>query len=207
MRCVGLKDQTDAEPLAPLKIIMLDNVIRVFLQGLSNVDVQKDATKIFTMTNTFLRNVYNLAEEARRAKIEPGKLFFEQMRANEISFYKDLAERNLTRHQLETLLTSDNTKSLYHNKQQLFQWAVYADPSQFFHPPQPFYFPQSLIPSNISNDNKTSVERPSQAMKLLLGSHTPINFQTLKTEVNIFLAILNSLFITLMILLPRTTKN
>lgn len=57
------------EPLALLKKITLDNVMRAFFQGVSNINVQKDATRGFTMFHVFLGKGYNLVEKAKKIKI------------------------------------------------------------------------------------------------------------------------------------------
>ena len=129
MQKVNLKNQSELEPLVPLKVAMLDNIMRAFFQSFSDINVQKNAIKGFTISYAFLKKVYNLAEEARKTKIEFGKLFEKQMRVSELSFYKQLAEKNFPKHQLEAFLTYYHTKASLHphsNKQQAF-WSVYAD--------------------------------------------------------------------------------
>ena len=63
------------DPLAFLTLTILNNVMRACFQGFSNINVQKNAIKSFMMFHVFLKKVYNLAEKAKKIKIEFGKFF------------------------------------------------------------------------------------------------------------------------------------
>ena len=50
-----------------------------------------------------LKHIYNLAEEARRTNLEIRKLDDEKKKADELQFYKDIAQRNMSTTQIEAL--------------------------------------------------------------------------------------------------------
>jgi hypothetical protein len=52
-----------------------------------------------------LKIIYQLIEETRRINIEIQKLYDEEIRQNELSFYRELAQQSLSQIKIETMLT------------------------------------------------------------------------------------------------------
>lgn len=121
-------------------------------------------------------------------KMKLGKFFSQQMRANKLSFHKDLIEKYLPRHQLEALFTSYHTKFQYPSKQSSFEWAIYSDPHQLLppYPPQSPYLSQSFVP-HIFNDTKIFAGRSNKGNEAVRKSD--VAFRSLpdrKTSKNAF---------------------
>ena len=133
MQRVGAKDRPAATPststLTLLESAMLDTILRSFIRGLSDPETRKEATRGMASSERSLRSIYQLAEEARRTNIEVKKLFEEELKQDELTFYKQLAQRNLGKHQIETLLTSYHAeKTRVHNPGP--SWSFHVDPPE-----------------------------------------------------------------------------
>ena len=106
MQRVGAKDRTAGIRLSLLESAMLDNIMRAFIKGMADHTIRQEAARSMVSTDRLLRNIYNVAEETRRANIEVQKLLNEELKADELDFYKQLAESNLPKQKINTLLTS-----------------------------------------------------------------------------------------------------
>ena len=97
---------------------MLNIILRAFIRDLLNSKIKKKITKDMISSNRSLRTIYQLTKEARRINIEIKKLFDEKLKYDELSFYKNLTQRNLSRHQIETLLTEYHVAKLHAQQQE-----------------------------------------------------------------------------------------
>ncbi|KAL8845914.1 MAG: hypothetical protein Q9221_008958, partial [Calogaya cf. arnoldii] len=103
---------------------ILDTILRAWIRGLSDVDIRKESTRGMASVDRLLRNLYNLAKEARRTKIELDKLVEEERKANKLSFYKTVVQKNMTPVQIEALMTqfripaTENRSWSFHNDYQ-----------------------------------------------------------------------------------------
>ena len=82
---------------------MLENIVRAFLRGLNNQEIRKEAARGMTSADRSLRNVYALAEEARRTNLEIQKSLNEDTKSRELRFYKSHFELNVPKHQVASL--------------------------------------------------------------------------------------------------------
>ena len=105
---------------------MLNIILRAFIKDLLNSEIRKKTTKDMISSNRSLRTIYQLAEKTRRINIEIKKLFDEKLKYDELSFYKNLTQRNLFRHQIKILLTKYHAVKLQTQKQE-FQWLIYEN--------------------------------------------------------------------------------
>ncbi|KAK4697103.1 hypothetical protein P7C71_g925, partial [Lecanoromycetidae sp. Uapishka_2] len=85
---------------------MLDTILRAFIRGLNDTTIRKEATRGMAASDRSLKNIYSLAEEARRTNIEIQKLWDKEVKSDELHFYKKLAQTNIPQNQIDTLLTS-----------------------------------------------------------------------------------------------------
>ena len=53
-----------------LKLAILDIILRAFIRELNNLSIRQKATREIIFANRLLRNIYSLAEEARRINLE-----------------------------------------------------------------------------------------------------------------------------------------
>ncbi len=144
MQRVGAKDRpalTSSTTLTLLESAMLDTILRAFIKGISDHIVQREATRGMAAADRSLKSIYNLAEEARRTNLEIQKLFEEEVKSKELVFYKDLAERNMSKSQIDALMTA------YHSAATPNQgpgWTFHSDPPQF--QPAPPLMPATYRP-------------------------------------------------------------
>ena len=109
-----------------LESVMLNIILRAFIKNLFDSKIRKKVIKNMISSNRSLRTIYQLIEKIRRINIEIKKLFDKKFKYDELSFYKNLAQRNLSRHQIEILLTEYHVAKLQIQKQK-FQWSIYED--------------------------------------------------------------------------------
>lgn len=69
---------------------MLDTILRAFIKGLNDNEIRMEVTRGMASSDRSLRNIYQLAEEARRTNLELQKLFDEEVKTDELRFYKSL---------------------------------------------------------------------------------------------------------------------
>ena len=105
MQRVEIKNRSfsDIIFLTLLESVMLNIILRVFIKKMSDFVIQKETIRIMTSQNKSLRSVYNLAEKARRINLKIQKLFEQKMKIKKLQFYKNLAQRNLIKSQIEAL--------------------------------------------------------------------------------------------------------
>ncbi len=128
---------------------------------ISDHTVQKEATRGMAATDRSLKSVYNLAEEARRSNLEIQKLFEEEMKSKKLIFYQDLAERNMSKSQIDALMTAYQS-SAASNKGP--GWTFHSDPPQIQSAPPP-------IPSSYRSENADqafNTYRPEVAERALM---------------------------------------
>ncbi|KAL9076268.1 MAG: hypothetical protein Q9161_000984 [Pseudevernia consocians] len=103
--------------------------MRAFIRGLNDHEIRKEATRDMASTDRSLYMIYNLAEEARRTNAEIQKLLDEEVKSDQLSFYKSLVERNVSKQQVASLLASHQAsrmpKPLQHHA-----WSFHQDPPQ-----------------------------------------------------------------------------
>ena len=140
MSRIGAKDRPpstpSATPFTALESAMLDTILRAFIRGLNDQSIRQEATRGMASADRSLRNVYSLAEEARRTNLEVQKLREEDAKSNELRFYKSLVERNYPEQQVASLRASFQQKD-----QPQRQWSFHQEPSQ--RPPGPAFPPPS----------------------------------------------------------------
>ena len=85
---------------------MLNIILRGFIKSILNSEIRKKITRDMTFNDRSLRTIYQFAEKARRINIEIQKLFKKELKQNELTFYKNLAQKNIFKHQIQSLLTS-----------------------------------------------------------------------------------------------------
>lgn len=106
MQRVGAKDRpapNSSTTLTLLESAMLDTILRAFLKGIRDHAVRREATRGMAAADRSLKSVYNLAEEARRTNLEIQKIYEEEVKSKQFTFYKDLAERNMSKNQIDAL--------------------------------------------------------------------------------------------------------
>jgi hypothetical protein len=168
MQRVGAKDRpalTSSTTLTLLESAMLNTILRAFIKGISDHTVQKEATRGMTATDRSLKSVYNLAEEARRTNLEIQKLFEEEMKSKELIFYKDLAERNMPKSQIDALMTAFHPTSAPNKGP---GWTFHSDPPQFQPTPPPMpptYKPEIADRALILNPNRGNMGSKPPARK------------------------------------------
>jgi hypothetical protein len=95
--------------LSSLKFTMLDTILRAFIRELFDLEIRKKATREMILGDRFLRMIYQLAKKARRINLKIQKLYDEELRRDELEFYKNLTQNNLSRHQIEVMFTFYHT--------------------------------------------------------------------------------------------------
>ena len=145
MQRVGAKDRSLVQlpvdsTLTTLESTMLDTILRAFIRGISDIKIRQEATRGMASANRSLKNIYLLAEEARRTSLEIQKLFDEEIRSDELSFYKSLAQQNLSKTQIDSLLTAYQAKKQEQPAKP--RWTFNPDPVVEIMPSQlPTYYP------------------------------------------------------------------
>jgi len=107
MQKYGARDRS-----ATLKVLslaessLLDTVLRQWVKGLYDSKIKQKAAEGMAPSDRSLRKVYTMATEARRVKLEISKLMEDEAKENDLMFYKNVAERNLTPIQIESMRAS-----------------------------------------------------------------------------------------------------
>ena len=94
-----------------MKSAVLKMMIKVFVRELMNEDIQLRVIEDLITSNKLLRNVYFLAETARKIKIKLKKMIDEREKLRKLQFYKSLIQKNMFRTQIETFFTIYDKKS------------------------------------------------------------------------------------------------
>ncbi len=91
--------------LSFLESIMLDIILRTFTRELFNSKIRRKAIREMISSDRSLKIIYQLTEETRRTNIEIQKLYDEEVRQNELSFYRELTQQSLSQIKIEAMLT------------------------------------------------------------------------------------------------------
>jgi len=157
---------------------------RAFLRGLNDTEIRREATRGMGSPNRSLRAVYTLAEEARRTNLEINKMFEEELELDELEFFRDLARKNLPKHQLDALLTSYHAEKAQRHHQGP-RWGVRPDvPDTGIHDYQstpPPYRPEErrTLASNPERANRPGpVTAPPQSDNQARQPPKPRSYQT-----------------------------
>jgi hypothetical protein len=92
-----------------LKFIMLDTILRTFIRELFDSKIRKKVIRKMISANRSLKMIYQLAKKARRTNLKIQKLYDEELRRDELKFYKNLTQNNLSKHQIEVMFASYHT--------------------------------------------------------------------------------------------------
>jgi hypothetical protein len=92
-----------------LKFIMLDIILRAFIHELFDSKIRKKVIKRMISANRSLKIIYQLAKKVRRTNLKIQKLYDEELRRDELKFYKNLTQNNLSKHQIEVMFASYHT--------------------------------------------------------------------------------------------------
>ncbi|KAL2036473.1 hypothetical protein N7G274_010808 [Stereocaulon virgatum] len=79
-----------------------------------------------------LRKLFDVADAARRVNAEIQRLFEEEFKENELQFYKELVQRNMTKTQIEALQATYRSS---HDLQPQGAWALSEKPYMSHQPP------------------------------------------------------------------------
>ncbi len=88
-----------------LKSTMLNIILRTFIRELFESEIRREATRDMISSDRSLRIIYQLIEKTRRINIEIQKLYDEEVRQNELSFYRKLTQQFLSQTKIEVMLT------------------------------------------------------------------------------------------------------
>ena len=106
-----------------LKSIMLNIILRVFIKDLTNIEVRKKVTRDMTFTNRSLKTIYQLTEKTRRTNPKIQKFFDDELKQDELIFYKSLAQQNISTHQIQAMLTNYHVNKSHSSHQAFSSFA------------------------------------------------------------------------------------
>lgn len=115
MQRIGAKDRPAPTPgLHPLTVLestMLDTILRAFIRGIRDPEIRKEATRGMASPERSLRNIYTLAEEAKRTAEEVSRLHQEQAKVKENEALRLIPEKTMSKSQLDSLVSSFQTNA------------------------------------------------------------------------------------------------
>ena len=85
---------------------LLDTVLRQWVKGLYDSKIKQKAAEGMAPSDRSLRKVYTMATKARRVNLKISKLMEDEAKENDLMFYKNVAERNLTPIQIKSMRAS-----------------------------------------------------------------------------------------------------
>jgi hypothetical protein len=91
--------------LFSLKSVMLNIILRAFIRDLIDSEIRREVTREMISFDRSLKIIYQLIEKTRRINIEIQKLYDEEMRQNELFFYRELIQQSLSQTKIEIMLT------------------------------------------------------------------------------------------------------
>lgn len=94
------------KPLTPLKVAMLNTIIRAFIKGLTNVDLRRELTRGLASEARSLRGVFTITKEVRRTKYKLQKLTKEEQKLKENNILRSLLQKTITKAQLNSIISS-----------------------------------------------------------------------------------------------------
>ena len=116
------------DTLSLLESTMLNIILKAFIRDLSNQKIKKKIIKNMTATNKSLRFIYQLIEETRRINLKIQKLFDDDFKRNELSFYKQLTMENLFKTQINSLFIEYHAaKTKIQNQFKSSQWTIHEN--------------------------------------------------------------------------------
>lgn len=130
MQKYGATDRTLGSMLTLAEGSLLDTFLRAWVKGLADQSVKRKAAEGMGDPNRSLRAVYGLAEQAKLINAEIKRLFDEESKEDELSFYRGLAEKNLSTQQLSSMLATHHASRVGQARAPApasHQWSVHED--------------------------------------------------------------------------------
>ncbi len=127
MHKYGARDRSPLVILSLAEGSLLDTFLRTWIRGLTDASIKRKCAESMGTPDRSLRMLYDVAETARRVNLEIQKLFEEEAKENELQFYKEIAQRNMPRTQIDALRASYQT-SREPQHQQFQSWSYRSDP-------------------------------------------------------------------------------
>jgi hypothetical protein len=124
MQRIDVKDRSssishvDEFILSFFKSVMLDIILRAFIRELFDSEIRREVTREMISFDRSFKIIYQLIEKARRINIKIQKLYDEEIRQNELSFYRKLVQQSLLQTKIEAMLTQ------YHSNQSRFKMSL-----------------------------------------------------------------------------------
>ena len=169
LKRVGTKDRTPSIYLLVAESTLLDTILRVFLTRISDIEVRREATRDIELSNRSLNSIYTLAEEARRTNIELRKLREEEIKANKLIFYQNLTERNISKNQIEVLITSYNsTRVLYRGS----YYSFHTNPPKYIDPTPLYQSTEAFLTYLVQNPNEANRGASYQSRERRIKTYT-----------------------------------
>lgn len=98
----GTKDPIDGEPpLSKAESNILYTIMSRFIHGLHDASLKPEAVKALSSLKRSLHSTFLAVEQARVVALEWRKWRDNEQKMMENQFYRDLAERNMTKEQIE----------------------------------------------------------------------------------------------------------
>ena len=162
MQRVGLKDRSSKGTFTPVEAEMLDNVLRAFIKGIKDPVIRKEAARGMASADRSLKNIYTLAEETRRTNAEVQKLLEEEVKADELAFYKELVYRNVPKHEVEARLMTYHASKAKVPPEAHYPWSIHVDTSATNSPMQatPPAYESTILAQNPDRANGAGPARP-----------------------------------------------
>lgn len=66
--------------LSSLKFVMLNTILKIFIEGIFDLEIRKEVTREMIIVNRFFKMIYQLTKEIRRINIKIQKLYDEKLR-------------------------------------------------------------------------------------------------------------------------------
>lgn len=121
MQKYGARDRSPSVTLSLAEGSLLDTFLRTWIRGLSDATIKRKCAEVMGTTDRSLRMLYDLAESTRRVNLEIQKLFEDETKENELQFYKDIAQRNMSKAQIDALLANYHAKAQGRNDYPSYQ--------------------------------------------------------------------------------------
>ena len=91
----GVRDRTASATLSLAESSLLDTFLRTWIRGLTDATIKRKCAEQMCSPERSLRALYDLVESTRRINLEMQKLFEDEVKENELQFYKEIAQRNM----------------------------------------------------------------------------------------------------------------
>ncbi len=123
-RSISSSSHLSESILFSLKSAMLNIILRTFIRELFELEIRREAIRDMISSDRSLKIIYQLIEKTRRINIEIQKLYDEEVRQNELSFYRELTQQSLSQTKIEVMLTQ------YHSNRSRLKtssWSIHND--------------------------------------------------------------------------------